>query len=313
MKLGKPLKPVSIRNIGSLRKLILQSIEDILYKPLLLLELAENQVDDLIKSLIADGVIQYEVGSGLITGKFNSKIVATLRLRGAEYNRRFKGYVFDEFGENTIIDSVLEGEYIKQRRKEITLKRLAAINTDGLENYNPLFSKVFENVVGSINKQLNIGIEPIISKQVQQAVAINYSSNLELVIQKFINDEVIELRQIIQENVLAGRRSSSVQKVIKERFNVSQSKAKFLASQETRILQAKYSEQKYKEIGVKRYKWSTSKDIVVRSAHKKLDGQMFYFDAPPIVDEKTGRRANPGEDFGCRCERIPIFEAVTMT
>ena len=308
MKLGKPLKPVSIRNIGSLKKLILESIEEILYKPLLTPELSENQIDDLIKKSIADGVLQYEVGTGLITGTFNSKIVAALRLQGAEYNRRFKGYIFDEVGDNSILDSVLAGEKIKQTRKELTLQRLATINTNGLENYNPLFSKVFDNVLGSVNKQLKIGIDPVISQQVQEAVAINYSSNLELVIQKFINEEVIELRQLIQDNVLAGRRSSSVQKIIQQRFKVSQSKAKFLASQETRLLQSEYSQQKYKEIGVQRYKWSTSKDIAVRSSHAKLDGQMFYFDNPPIVDEKTGRQDNPGKDFGCRCVAIPVFE-----
>lgn len=310
MKLGNPLKPVSIRNIGSLRKLILESIEEILYKPLLLPELSENQIDDLIKKSIADGVLQYEVGTGLITGTFNSKIVAALRLQGAEYNRRLKGYIFDELGDNAILDSILAGEDIKKIRAELTLQRLATINTNGLENYNPLFSKVFDNVLGSVNKQLKIGIDPVISKQVQEAVAINYSSNLELVIQKFINEEVLELRQLIQDNVLAGKRSTSVQKIIQRRFKVSQSKAKFLASQETRLLQSEYSEQKYKEIGVQRYKWSTSKDIAVRSSHAKLDGQMFYFDNPPIVDEKTGRQANPGKDFGCRCVAIPVFEEV---
>ena len=229
MKLGKPLKPVSIRNIGRLRKLILESIEEILYKPLLLPELAENQTDDLIKKSIADGVLQYEVGTGLITGTFNSKIVAALRLQGAEYNRRLKGYIFDELGDNAILDSILAGEEIKKIHANLTLQRLATINTNGLENYNPLFSKVFDNVIGSINKQLKIGIDPVISKQVQEAVAINYSSNLELVIQKFTNEEVLELRQLIQDNVLAGRRSSSVRKIIQRRFKVSESKAKILS------------------------------------------------------------------------------------
>ena len=41
--------------------------------------------------------------------------------------------------------------------------------------------------------------------------------------------------------------------------------------------------------------------------HKDLDGKIFEFANPPITNEK-GDRNNPGEDWQCRCEAIPIVE-----
>jgi uncharacterized protein with gpF-like domain len=39
--------------------------------------------------------------------------------------------------------------------------------------------------------------------------------------------------------------------------------------------------------------------------HRALDGTIQDFKNPPITD-KYGNRNNPKEDFGCRCQAIPI-------
>lgn len=79
-----------------------------------------------------------------------------------------------------------------------------------------------------------------------------------------------------------------------------------MARQETSLLTAKYRKLRYTDVGITKYRWSTSHDDRVRKRHKELDGQVFDFEAPPIVNEK-GDRKNPGEDFGCRCQAIPII------
>jgi uncharacterized protein with gpF-like domain len=50
----------------------------------------------------------------------------------------------------------------------------------------------------------------------------------------------------------------------------------------------------------------------VRKRHRELgamseSGTVFKYSEPPIVDVRTGRRANPGEDFQCRCTANPII------
>lgn len=59
--------------------------------------------------------------------------------------------------------------------------------------------------------------------------------------------------------------------------------------------------------GIEEYKWVTVHDSRVRHDHKTLDGRIFRFDSPPIVDNATGRRGNPGDDYNCRCHARPII------
>lgn len=60
--------------------------------------------------------------------------------------------------------------------------------------------------------------------------------------------------------------------------------------------------------GIEEYKWVTVHDSRVRHDHKALDGRIFRFDSPPIVDNATGRRGNPGDDYNCRCHARPIIQ-----
>lgn len=46
----------------------------------------------------------------------------------------------------------------------------------------------------------------------------------------------------------------------------------------------------------------------MRADHRRLNGKIFSWNAPPIVDMRTGRRGHPGDDYQCRCVAIPVFE-----
>jgi len=59
--------------------------------------------------------------------------------------------------------------------------------------------------------------------------------------------------------------------------------------------------QRHQNMGVKRFRWRTSKDERVRKTHKDLEDEPFSYDNPPAV-------GLPGEDFRCRCIAIPIFD-----
>lgn len=56
--------------------------------------------------------------------------------------------------------------------------------------------------------------------------------------------------------------------------------------------------------GVTQYVWTTQRDSHVRPGHRRLHGTVQDWSKPPIV--APGRRAHPGEDFGCRCWAEPV-------
>ena len=72
------------------------------------------------------------------------------------------------------------------------------------------------------------------------------------------------------------------------------------------------SQELMRDAGVEEYIWSTSGDSRVRESHKKLNGKRFRWDDPPVVDEKTGRRCHPGEDYECRCVALAVFDFDTI-
>jgi len=111
----------------------------------------------------------------------------------------------------------------------------------------------------------------------------------------------------MSEQVAQGFRADETSKIIQAEFGVSKNKAKFLARQETSLLVSAYREQRYTDAGIREYIWQSSHDERVRKSHKELNGRKFSWDNPPIVDPATGRKAHPGEDFGCRCIAVPVI------
>jgi len=42
-----------------------------------------------------------------------------------------------------------------------------------------------------------------------------------------------------------------------------------------------------------------------RKDHLRLNGQVFCWDDPPVVNQRTGERGHPGMDGACRCYAEP--------
>ena len=93
--------------------------------------------------------------------------------------------------------------------------------------------------------------------------------------------------------------------MLQREYNIGANKAKFLAQNETSIMLAEYKRVTYQEMGFDKFIWRTIMDGREREEHKKLNGRIFRYDDPPIIDERTGLRGLPGQTYNCRCEAIP--------
>jgi SPP1 gp7 family putative phage head morphogenesis protein len=116
-----------------------------------------------------------------------------------------------------------------------------------------------------------------------------------------------EVRGVIEGPLKAGIRVEDVRAKLEERLGVVRSRAELIARDQTLKLYGQIQEARQTDAGIEEYTWSTSEDERVRSRHQALDGTTQRWDSPPIVDERTGRRAHPGGDFQCRCSAIPIL------
>ena len=109
----------------------------------------------------------------------------------------------------------------------------------------------------------------------------------------------------------AGMHVKALQKAFQEGFDVTESKAKLWARDQTLKLHAEITQERHQAVGIERYYWTDSNDERVREVHAELGdasdtGTTYAYKDPPIMSE-DGRRGNPGEDFQCRCTAYPLL------
>lgn len=121
-----------------------------------------------------------------------------------------------------------------------------------------------------------------------------------------------EMQTIIKNGFENGLSSEEIAKEIEKTYNTTKSHARFIARDQMAKLNAELAQSQQTDAGIEEYIWSSCGDGRVRDRHKELDGKVFKWSEPPVVDKKTGRRCHPGEDYRCRCIARPVFKLATL-
>ena len=264
----------------------------------------------LIKAILA-GRVQYY--NERFEGSFNADISKEIRRLGGKWEARYKRWYLPK--EKLPYDVQLSIGNVSGKLKDVEKKIDAHLqNLQRLAEKDPQYSlkSYFGDVIDKLEDRFEEGIAGIIvapklTPKMRENLSELYTENMNLYIKGWTQESIMRLRKRIQKNAFQGYRASSFIKEIEHDFMMSHAKAKFIARQETSLLMSQFREERYKSVGVEKYRWSTSLDQRVRTMHKRLHGQIFTWDNPPIVDEK-GHRAHPGQDFGCRCIAIPVID-----
>jgi SPP1 gp7 family putative phage head morphogenesis protein len=182
------------------------------------------------------------------------------------------------------------------------------------------FSAVIERITHDLEQQFKktvdglegITVAPTFTPESRAAVTRDFTEAIDLPIKGFTQEQIRELRQMVEKNTLEGGCADRLAAIIEARYGIAKRKAVFLAGQETSLMISAYREHKYKSIGSRNYRWSTSHDERVRHSHRILDGKVFNWDDPPLI-QGTTRHCNPGSDFNCRCAALPIIEVAGVS
>ena len=126
------------------------------------------------------------------------------------------------------------------------------------------------------------------------------------------HDALDEMEKIVIQSYLDGKPITTITKEIQRNYSMTKSHARLIARDQMGKLNSKITQHQQKSCGVNRYKWSDSGDSRVRKDHKRLNGKIFSWNDPPVIDTRTGRRGHPGDDYQCRCVAIPVFDFDTL-
>lgn len=119
------------------------------------------------------------------------------------------------------------------------------------------------------------------------------------------DDYLDDVEKIVREGVNSGITAKQMRKQLVERVKVTESRAQFIAVDQAGTILGQMTAERHQSIGIERFQWDTSGDERVRDSHRKIDGEVFFYDDPPMVG---GRKVLPGEDYRCRCVAIPVFD-----
>jgi SPP1 gp7 family putative phage head morphogenesis protein len=298
---------------------------DIIFKPILDLLLPHNaqikaaareikNAKEAIVAALRSGKLQYS--NGVFSGEFNALLTRELKKIGAVWNKTTKNFRLEPNRLPPDVAAMAQeyNETAEALHRELD-KRLAEIesNLKGIVASRPVdatetVSRVQAGFERSAGKEADAFSD--LTEEGKAKLAELYSRNLEPYIEKFSSETILDLRKMVADNAQHGYRFDKLVDRIQNRYDVSKSKAKFLARNETAMLVAKHRQVRFGDVGITRYIWRTSGKPSVRDDHKKLNGREFLYSDPPVVDQATGRKANPGEDYNCQCRDEPILPEV---
>lgn len=151
------------------------------------------------------------------------------------------------------------------------------------------------------------GVAPRLRASIQE--------NVEL-IESIPQQLLTEVQEVVQPALESGMRIETLEKRIRERFEVSNSRAKLIARDQVGKLNGELAQARQEAVGVESYTWWTTQDERVRGRpggknpngmHWQLHGLVFAWNDPPITNA-DGDRNHPGGDYSCRCQARPNVE-----
>ncbi len=240
----------------------------------------------------------------------------------------FQVIVLDEMQRETLNDApkLTAKEQINLSQKLINIQD--RINAIDVNRYARLTAFQFSRFVSqqtnkqfadTVNKSIGIDISPILtdeSMQLELDAAVQRNVAL---IKSIQNEYITEVGDVVEKAIFAGERSTTLISQIQERGKVSESRAKFIARDQTTKINAEISMLRAKKIGSDTYIWSGSMDERERPSHAVMEGLLCKVNDPTVYSNDNGEtwekrskiggvELHPGEDYGCRCDKLPVIK-----
>lgn len=276
----------------------------------------------LVKAL-RQGTIQY-VGD-LVVGDFDAKLSGALRGLGATFDERRGGFVLPNWTAPAWFKA--EATAAQARAENVhqaILRKLDDIQTrleGGQMNLILDTSEAIEAIEEGFETAAEaLGITKRIPAAQRAAMEKRYLEDVRPYVAEATSKYIDKVHRDVTANAAAGFRYENIVADLQHIQGISESKARFLARQETSLFMADYRRERFTAAGVMRYRWSTSHDRRVRPEddaqkmkkygdHRVLDKQVFSYELKAPAQYMSRKQpSNPGEDYQCRCVDLAVLE-----
>lgn len=115
------------------------------------------------------------------------------------------------------------------------------------------------------------------------------------------DDMVRRVATAVLDHARKGTRKDTLARNLQKILQSSAKRSRFIARDQTASLNASLNKIRQRQLGVRKYVWSTSMDERVRPLHAHREGQTFSWARPPSD-------GHPGEPINCRCVARAVIE-----
>ncbi len=191
------------------------------------------------------------------------------------------------------------------RREDAYNRRTATLQELGIRVVAAIRKPVgeaFDEMAAGVQKANRLALKPIGVSDLRMSAEIQKFRDKNIgYMENAARAYADQVRDLVEDPENFGLRVEDLAEKIRERGDVSESRAELIARDQTLKLNGQINKTRQENAGVTKYVWNTSHDERVRDSHRELDGQTFSWLDPP-------EPGHPGDDFQCRCIAIPVFE-----
>lgn len=197
--------------------------------------------------------------------------------------------------------TTLSNQDITQSATRVALTFVGRSNTQNKERFTRSMLRARGIDVASIVNSMDLG----------ESMAKAIKDNVDL-IQSIKTDFINDIGAQVFEDFKKGKRQADLIKDIYERGNVTKSRAKLIARDQTAKVNSALNEARNTKLGIDEYYWSGTGDERERASHFVLNGMLCKYSDVTVYSDDDGKtwkkrksigayEGNPGTDFQCRC------------
>lgn len=203
-------------------------------------------------------------------------------------------------------------------QSRITMNKLA-------EKFNALFARkakgLATRMTDQINKAASSGVHSslqqlsgglslkgsIVTPDMVETFKAIVSENVGL-IKSIASNYLTQVQQAVSRSIAGGNGLQDLIPALEKYEGMTHRRAHNIALDQTRKAYQNVARDKMQALGVESYMWNHSGGSnQPREDHIEMDGNVYRFDDPPVIDENTGERGIPGQAPNCRCTMTPVF------
>lgn len=118
-----------------------------------------------------------------------------------------------------------------------------------------------------------------------------------------------DISGIVMRAITTGQGAKTIAEHLQKQEGMVNRRATLIAYDQTRKVYTAVNKERMQALGLTKFKWLHSGGgQTPRPDHVKMDGNIYRFDDPPIIDRNTGERGFPGDAVNCRCTMAAVLE-----